>query len=76
MKVTIGCKCSDMFWAYIVSKSGKELNYEGYVPSVFSGSQGEDYIDLEIDLDTGKILNLPDNAGELLIKWIARNNRA
>ena len=45
----ISGKCSDCFSMLM---DGKE--YDGYVPGFLGGG---DYIELDIDLDTGKILN-------------------
>lgn len=58
--ISITAKCSDMFSASL-NEDGKEIgNYSGYVPSWFPNSNVEhygDYVELKIDLDTGKILN-------------------
>lgn len=44
--VTFGAKCSDMFY------SG---DYDGYVPDNL-GIGGGDYIDIEVDVETGRII--------------------
>lgn len=51
-------KCSDMFSATIHDKDGKKLfEYDGYVPDFFPDEHYGDYVILDIDLETGKILN-------------------
>ena len=49
-------KCSDMFSANLVEDSGIKT-YDGYVPDFFPEQHWGDYIELEIDIDTGMILN-------------------
>ena len=51
--ITFSAKCSDMFSAHL--DDGRE--YDGYVPSFFPGKHYGDYVQMEIDLATGKILN-------------------
>ncbi len=51
--ISICAKCSDMFSASL--DDGRE--YDGYVPKFFPGEHYGDYVELEIDLKTGKILN-------------------
>ena len=54
-------KCSDMFSArfHDDNKLGPipDGEYDGYVPTFFPGQNGGDYVELEIDIDTGNILN-------------------
>lgn len=49
--ITISAKCSDLF--NMSSDTG--LEYDGYVP--FGSLGGDDYVEMEIDNDTGQILN-------------------
>ncbi len=51
--ISICAKCSDMFSASL--DDGRE--YDGYVPNFFPGQHFGDYVELEIDLKTGQILN-------------------
>ncbi len=51
--ISICAKCSDMFSATL--DDGRV--YDGYVPAFFPGDHGGDYVQLDIDLATGKILN-------------------
>lgn len=57
--ISISAKCSDMFSAsFKDDKSFKE--FDGYVPEWFPNSKVEhygDYVQLDIDIDTGKIIN-------------------
>lgn len=50
--IKISAKCSDMFNAQYDGKS-----YSGYVPDWMPGEHYGDYVNLEIDLETGKILD-------------------
>lgn len=51
--ITIIAKCSDLFSAHL----DDNRRYEGYVPSFFPGEHYGDYVQLEIELATGRILN-------------------
>lgn len=51
-------KVRDMFCAGLVNAEGKEIkDYEGYVPDFMPGEHFGDYLDLEINLESGQILN-------------------
>ena len=55
--IRISAKCSDLFSATL-KQDGKEIGvYDGYVPKFFPGEHYGDYVELEIDIVTGKILN-------------------
>lgn len=51
--ISISAKCSDMFSASL--DDGRV--YDGYVPDFFPGKHYGDYVQLEIDLNSGRILN-------------------
>lgn len=56
--VKMGGKVRDQFWCSGVTKEGKEWNYEGYVPDVFSDPAsfgGGDYFGIDFCLDCGKV---------------------
>lgn len=54
----IQAKCSDLFNAEIFDKTGDTIfEYSGYVPEFFPDQHYGDYVMLEIELATGKILN-------------------
>jgi hypothetical protein len=61
MTINITAKCSDMFSASLVGNNGVQVGeYDGYVPSWFPNSKVEhygDYVELTIDVETGKIMN-------------------
>ncbi len=54
--ISFSAKCSDMFGAQL-RIDGKEISsYDGYVPSWFPEGGG-DYVTLDIDIETGQIVN-------------------
>lgn len=55
----IHAKCSDRFGYSIEDQDGTEIfsQDDGYVPTFMPGEHYGDYIILNIDLDTGMILN-------------------
>lgn len=56
-------KVRDEFAAtFHIDNNSKHIlfDYEGYVPGFMPGDHYGDYVELEIDLDTGKILNWYD----------------
>ena len=51
-------KVRDAFDATLHDQHGEELvSYEGYVPDFMPGEHFGDYLILEIDLDSGQIMN-------------------
>lgn len=59
--IHISAKCSDLFGAFLRDENNKIVGeYDGYVPSWLPNpreSHCGDYVSLEIDIETGKILN-------------------
>ena len=55
--ILISAKCSDLFAADLYADGKRVGAYEGYVPDFFPGQHYGDYVQLNIDVDTGKILN-------------------
>jgi hypothetical protein len=60
--ISISAKCSDLFSATLTETgalnehvSNKE--YSGYVPDFFPGQHYGDYVQLDIEIETGRILN-------------------
>lgn len=51
--ISISAKCSDLFSASL--DDGR--SYDGYVPDFFPGEHYGDYVTLNIELATGRILN-------------------
>jgi len=57
-KISICAKCSDLYSHTIYDRHGKVYReYSGYVPSFMPGEHWGDYLMLDIDPYTGKILN-------------------
>jgi hypothetical protein len=46
-----------MYSHTLTKKDGTQISYDGYVPSFFPGEHFGDYVMLDIDPYTGKILN-------------------
>lgn len=68
--IKINAKVRDCFACSFHDESGIEIhNYDGYVPSFMPGQHFGDYIELEIDLETGKILNWPKDIQTKLQNW-------
>lgn len=55
--IQISAKCGDSFFASLETRGGQIGEYNGYVPDFFPGEHDGDYIEFEIDVDTGCILN-------------------
>ena len=57
--IHISAKCCDSFFATLRDKDGQQVGseYDDYVPKFFPGDHYGDYVQLEIELSTGKILN-------------------
>lgn len=56
--ISFSAKCSDMFGAAFLDKDRKEVaEYDGYVPGFFPGKHYGDYVQLDVDLATGQIIN-------------------
>jgi hypothetical protein len=56
--ISISAKSVDLFWASYQTASGAEVGQrDGYTPKFFPGEHYGDYVMLDIDVDTGKILN-------------------
>ncbi len=56
--MSMNIKCSDQFYCNIEGPNGFLVqDYQGYVPDFMPDDHYGDYIILDIDLDTGKIVN-------------------
>lgn len=56
--ISFCAKCADLFSATLVDEQGNDLvEYQGYVPEFFPGQHWGDYVIMDIELSTGKILN-------------------
>lgn len=61
-------KCSDRFTYSIEDQDGKEIftQDDGYVPDFMPGEHYGDYVILDIDIDTGMVLNWKTPSAEQL----------
>jgi len=67
--VSICAKCSDLCSTEVKTKNGKVLAVnDGYVPKFMPGEHYGDYVILDIDIATGKILNW--NPGKYIRKKV------
>ena len=67
----ISAKCSDYFAATLVDDQNESIfEYDGYVPEFFPGDHYGDYVQLNIDLETGRILNWVPPTAEQLEAWV------
>ncbi len=56
--VRINAKCSDLCITELIDEKGSSIvECDGYVPGFMPGDHYGDYIILDIDMETGKILN-------------------
>jgi hypothetical protein len=56
--ISVCAKCSDLFTANLCDAEGQVTGeYAGYVPNFFPGQHWGDYVMLDIELTTGRILN-------------------
>lgn len=56
----ISAKCSDMFHASLIEDGRTIREHDGYVPDWFPNPQAGhygDYVEMDIDIETGKIIN-------------------
>ena len=56
--VHICAKCSDLCFSQVLDEGGAVIaEHDGYVPDFMPGEHYGDYVELDIDIKTGKILN-------------------
>lgn len=57
--ICISAKCSDMFGATAYDENDNQVgeSYDGYVPDFMPGEHFGDYVELTIELATGRIVN-------------------
>lgn len=70
-------KVCDNFTAELIDTEGDKITEQddGYVPGFMPGDHYGDYLILDIDIDTGKILNWEVPTVEQLEKWINSNGK-
>jgi hypothetical protein len=55
---SINAKCSDLCFVELKDENGKVIaEHDGYVPDFMPEEHYGDYVELDIDLETGRILN-------------------
>jgi hypothetical protein len=64
----ISAKCSDLFWAQLYEDDTLLLEYSGYVPDFMPGQHYGDCVELDIDPESGVILNWQPNKVAAAIK--------
>ena len=52
----INAKCSDLCWTEYTDSKGNETESDSYVPENI-GIGGNDYVEIDINMKTGQILN-------------------
>ena len=59
LAIGITVKCSDKFSALLINGMGNQVGdgYDGYVPDWMPGNHFGDYLELNIDIETGRVLN-------------------
>ena len=75
--IIINAKCSDMFGAALTQDGKTVGEYDGYVPSWFPNPNSNhygDYVELEIDIETGKIVNWKKPTAENLKDFVKENS--
>ena len=67
--IQVTAKCSDMFSATAFDGDGNFAGeYNGYVPDFFPGEHFGDYVELTIDISTGRITNWKKPSQDALAK--------
>lgn len=70
--LSLHMKVCDQFCARLKDAEGSTLkDYEGYVPGFMPGEHYGDYLILDIDVDTGQILNWKKPDAEDLQKFVS-----
>lgn len=71
--LTISAKCSDMCCITFTDAKGKETETDGYVPEgIGIGDYYGDYINMEIDMETGQIQNWKPVSDEKVIEALMK----
>lgn len=66
--VRISAKCSDLCHTQVIDKDNLIMEHDGYVPDFMPDEHYGDYVMLDIDASTGKILNW-NTKPETVLKW-------
>jgi hypothetical protein len=72
----IHCKVCDNFTATLEDKDGNEIHVQedGYVPGFMPGQHYGDYLILDIDIETGKVLNWKTPNPQQIQDWVNNND--
>ena len=73
-RIHINAKCADLCYAELKDEEGAVIaEHDGYVPDLMP-EDGGDYVDIEIDLETGTILNWKRPNAKTIEKtnWVGR----
>jgi len=72
--LSIHMKVCDTFSASLVSDKGEDIHYQedGYVPDFMPGEHYGDYVILDIDIDTGMIVNWEKPTPEDIQRWMEK----
>lgn len=71
--IRISAKCSDLFSATLHDENERQIGeYDGYVPGFFPGEHYGDYVSLDIDLATGRILNWKAPSAKAVIETFGK----
>ena len=69
--IKIHAKCSDMCNAELLDQDGAAIHEnDGYVPGFMPGDHYGDYLILDIDIETGNILNWKKPTATEIKQWI------
>lgn len=69
--ISISAKCSDCCTTTVHDEDGEDIfEGTGYVPDFMPGEHFGDYLFLDIDLATGKILNWVAPSQETINAWV------
>ena len=72
--LSIVAKCSDRCIASLTENGVELKNHDGYVPSIMPGEHYGDYIEIDIEVATGKILNWKVPSKTAIAKFIKSGN--
>lgn len=71
----IYCKVCDNFTASLADQNGEEIHVQedGYVPGFMPGEHYGDYLILDIDLNTGKVVNWKPPTAKAIQDWMSKD---
>lgn len=75
MVIRINAKCSDLCYTQVMDGDKIVFEHDGYVPDFMPDQHFGDYVMLDIDLKTGKILNW-DATAKAVKAWINKTKQS